>query len=407
VKVLVVHNRYSSRVPSGENLAVDDEVRWLRQAGLDVHVHEATNDDIFDAGTGDRARQALWALWSRPAQRRFASMLTEIGPDLVHVHNLFPLLTSSVPWAAVRRRIPVVWTVHNRQLLCARGTNFRDGRPCHLCRPGWRLAGIRYGCYQGPAATALVTGSTAVFRAMARRHITAVAISHNVRDWLVDAAGLPEARVHVKYNGVAAPDRPSQPAAANRTFLFAGQLIEYKGLELLLDAWRRAGPIEAELHIVGDGAQAPLAAAAASADASVKWLGQVPLAEMPALFAAARTVVAPSTLPETFGRVAAEALAWGRPVITSGLGGLGEIVDHESGWVTGSDVDALAHALVEASSSDEAVERRSEAARLRHQRLFSPEASTRRLREVYADCLASTIDESGTAHVASPGETRW
>ena len=48
-------------------------------------------------------------------------------PDVVHVHNLFPLLTGSVPAAARRRGIPVVWTVHNRRVRCVGGGLFRDG----------------------------------------------------------------------------------------------------------------------------------------------------------------------------------------------------------------------------------------------------------------------------------------
>ena len=44
MRVLVVHNYYSSRVPSGENLSVHDEISWLRDAGVDVHTHEVSND---------------------------------------------------------------------------------------------------------------------------------------------------------------------------------------------------------------------------------------------------------------------------------------------------------------------------------------------------------------------------
>src|SRR5688572_22957294 len=170
MRVLVVHNRYSSRVPSGENLAVDDEVTWLRAAGVEVETFEASNDDVLGAGAVAKARQALESLWSLSAQRKFASVLDQFSPDLVHVHNLFPLLTARVPWRALRRRVPVVWTVHNRRLTCVIGTNFRDGRRCHDCRPGWRIPGVRHACYGGSGvASALVTGSTTIYRRLARQ----------------------------------------------------------------------------------------------------------------------------------------------------------------------------------------------------------------------------------------------
>ena len=84
-------------------------------------------------------------------------------------------------------------------------------------------------------------------------------------------------------------------------------------------------------------------------------MGQVPPSAISDEVAGARAVVVPSITPETFGRTAAEALAHGRPVVTTGLGGLGEVVDGGSGWVTGTEVGALAGALREAATDDAAV----------------------------------------------------
>jgi glycosyltransferase involved in cell wall biosynthesis len=392
MRVLVIHNRYSSRVPSGENLSVDDEVRWLREAGIEVHLHTATNDDAFGADLRDRARQAASATWSLPARRLVEKVIDQVAPDLVHVHNLFPLLTASVPWTAVRRGLPVVWTARNQRVTCVDGTHFRNGQPCHLCRPGWRVPGVRYGCYrESVAASALVTSATSVFRGIARRRLTALAISHSMRRWLVDGAGFAADRVHVKYNGIAGPpvDRPIPPAAGRRTFLFAGKLAPYKGVSLLLDAWRRTPDLDAELRVVGDGPVADEVQRAAADDPRIIWVGQVAAHDMVEHFAAARVVLVPSIWEEPFGRIAAEALAYGRPVITSGLGGLSEIVDERSGWVVGTDPEALAAAIISAADADDLVEAKAEAARTHHARLFSPEATTEALIRFYEDALAN------------------
>jgi glycosyltransferase involved in cell wall biosynthesis len=387
MRVLVVHNKYSSRVPSGENLAVDDEVRWLRESGVDVHLHTVSNDDVVGAGAADKLRQAAWANWSVPAGRALDATVERLTPDLVHVHNLFPLLTASVPWAALRRGLPVVWTVHNHRVTCVAGTNFREGQPCHQCRPGWRLPGVRYACYgDSRAASALLTGATSLFRRIARRRVRALAISDAVRRWLVEAGDFEPERVQVKYNGVAAPEPTDDlpPAASNSTLLFAGHLAEHKGVRLLLDAWRRADmPHDTQLRLVGDGPLADQVRAAAAEDARIVWDGHVPSTEMPGLLARARAAVVPSIWDEPFGRSAAEALGYGRPVVTTGTGGLAEVVDERSGWITGTDSDALAKALVEAATSDAAVSQRAEAARRRHHDLFSPEATTKALVAIY------------------------
>jgi glycosyltransferase involved in cell wall biosynthesis len=393
MRVLVVHNMYSSRVPSGENLSVFSEVTWLREAGVEVHLHETTNDQLFGRRRVEQLGQAVRSVWSTPAGRAIAAAIDDFAPDVVHVHNLFPLLTASVPGIALRRELPVLWTVRNTRVVCVDGTYFREGAPCHECRPGWRVPGIRHGCYgSSPVPAALVTAATSLFRRMARRRITTLAISGHMRRWLVDTAGFDPDRVHVKHNGVAGPPTgvTLPPASANRTFVFAGQLIPYKGLELLLDAWRRAElPDDVELRIVGSGRQAELVAAAVAEDPRITHVGHVPAPAMPDQFAAARAVVVPSTWDEPFGRVAAEAHAFGRPVITTGRGGLREIVDDTTGWVTGTDPSALAAALTAAATSDRAVDERARAAQLRHAERFSPEATTRRLIELYSSVVGA------------------
>lgn len=386
MRVVVVHNRYSARTPSGENLAVDDEARWLAEAGVDVVRHEVTNDDMVDVGPLTRARDGLGAVWSLPARRRFAAVLDAARPDVVHVHNLFPLLSGSVPALARRRGVPVAWTVHNRRVRCVAGTNFRDGRPCYDCRAGWRVPGVVHRCYASSAsASALVTAATGLWLRSARDGVTAIAISEAVAGWVAGACGFDRSAVRVKYNGVAGPAGPTPPApCGSRTFLYAGRLADDKGVPLLLDAWRRAS-VAGTLELAGDGPAAGAVRAAAAADPRITWLGQLDPGALASRLAGARAVVVPSLWDEPFGRVAAEALAYGRPVITTGRGALAEIVDDHCGWVCGPSADALAGALSEAAAADDAVAGRARAAVAVHAARFSPQVTTDRLREIYED----------------------
>jgi len=385
MRVLVVHNRYSSRVPSGENVSVGSEIAWLRDAGVAVDVLEATNDDLYEGGAVRQAQIALSSPWSFSARQRMEAALDADRPDVVHVHNLFPLLSSSVPAAALRRGIPVVWTVRNNRSLCVAGTHMRDEAPCHKCKPGLRIAGMRYRCYKDSLATsALMTAATASFRAMARRRVTAIAISQSLRNWLIDEAHFDPERVHLKYNGIAtpSPDLTVPPAQDSRTILYAGYLAPYKGTPLLLEAWRKVKVPDLELRIVGDGPSADDVRAAAAEDSRIRFVGTVPPDEVAAHFAAARAVVVPSAWDEPFGRLAAESLSFGRPVVTTGLGGLSEIVDETTGWITGPDPVAMAAALTDAAD-DLSLTLRAKGATERHLELFSPEATIEQLLEIY------------------------
>ena len=161
MRVLVVHNRYSAATPSGENVSVDHEIEGLCAAGVDVHRHEVSNDDVLSGGwsasCGPRPRRP-----GRPGRGRLDAEIDRIRPDVVHVHNLFPLLTASVPARALARGLPVVWTARNLRVTCVEGTQFRAGADCRLCRPGWRVPGIRHRCYRGLARCE---------RARHRRHV--------------------------------------------------------------------------------------------------------------------------------------------------------------------------------------------------------------------------------------------
>lgn len=384
MRVLVVHNRYSSATPSGENVSVAHEVGWLRDAGAEVHTHETSNDEVLSGSTIVKIRAAAETTWSPTAASAFDAALDRVQPDLVHVHNLFPLFTASVPWGAMTRGIPVVWTARNLRVTCIEGTHFRDGADCNLCRPGWRLPGVRHRCYRGSAAgSLLVTGATSIFRRMARTGVTTIAISETMRSWLVGEAGFDPGRVRVKYNGVTAPPASDDAAPTGTTFLFVGKFAAYKGIDLLLDAWSRVRDERARLQFVGDGPMAETVRRATASDSRISWAGHVPAAEVAKHLAEARAVIVPSVWDEPFGRVVAEAFALGRPVITTGRGALAEVAGPDAGWITGTDPAALAAAIDEAAVDDLMVAAKGTAGRARHAALFSPEATTGALIAIY------------------------
>ena len=146
---------------------------------------------------------------------------------------------------------------------------------------------------------------------------------------------------------------PAAPAArdAGPLFLFVGRLEREKGVDLLLDAWRRAGlGSDAQLAFVGDG---PLRARVESAGVGVGVRGALPEAELPALYAAATALVLPSVHTRTFlepwGLVTNEAMHQGTPVVASDAVGAvagGLVRDGRNGLVfPAGDADALATRL--------------------------------------------------------------
>ncbi|MCC3778440.1 glycosyltransferase [Streptomyces sp. UNOB3_S3] len=190
------------------------------------------------------------------------------------------------------------------------------------------------------------------FGAVERRglasHTTLLAVSDGLGAELRERN--PAARVEVIPNGVdpAAFDRPS--AERGDHVLYLGRLeTTSKGLDLLLRAYALAAPhTTADLHIAGDGPHAAEARALAAdlgiAD-RVHWLGRVDGPARFDLLASARLACVPSR-QETFGMVAAEALATGTPVLAFDIPRLRDLVTDDVGVrVPPGDLHAYADAL--------------------------------------------------------------
>lgn len=178
-------------------------------------------------------------------------------------------------------------------------------------------------------------------RQLARGVSRFVAVSGYVRDLWVEA-GLDPDRVDVVPNGVDEADYPvggpAELLAARRRLdlredafvvLCYGRIHPEKGIDLLLEAWRRLGlgPDEATLVLAGEPYPTPEGRAygariRALAPAGVRFTGMQP--DVVPLLHAADVVVLPAQWQEPFGRVVAEGLTSGRPVVASRVGGVPE-----------------------------------------------------------------------------------
>jgi glycosyltransferase involved in cell wall biosynthesis len=121
------------------------------------------------------------------------------------------------------------------------------------------------------------------------------------------------------------------PAAAGRPLrlLFAGLTQEYmKGFHVLRHAaallWQRRQDFE-----VWATGEAEPSGSPQQSEPWLKWLGWQSQAELPQVIEACDVLVFPTIAEEALGRTAVEAMACGRPVVASRLGGLSWVVEHE------------------------------------------------------------------------------
>ncbi|MFE2941780.1 glycosyltransferase [Streptomyces sp. NPDC059255] len=392
MRVLVVHNRYASAQPSGENTVVDQEVALLREAGHRVGVFERRSDDIAARSLPSKAALPLLVPWNPAVRAELAARLRAERPDVVHVHNVFPLLSPAVLAACADAGVPAVATLHNYTQVCPPGTLRRDGRPCAECVGSSPLPAVRHGCYRNSRlATVPLAVSLSVNR---RRWWTGVerffCISAAQREVLV-RAGMPAERLAVKHNFV--PDPGARRAGSGEHLLYLGRLAEAKGVRLLMAAWddiAAGGGVGVPLVIAGAGPLEREVTAWAAGRDDVRYVGLYDPAECRRALARAVAVVAPSTWLEAFGLVVVEAMAAGVPAVAAGHGAFTELVED---GVTGllhrpGEPASLASCLRRITAGPERNREMGRAARRRYERDFSPAVGLERLVEGYRTAIA-------------------
>jgi glycosyltransferase involved in cell wall biosynthesis len=324
MKILSVHNSYQQ--PGGEDQVFAQEADLLRLHGHQVLLYQASNHQV--TGTNPLVLFGN-TIWNKQTYRELRALMQRERPEIVHVHNTFPVISPAAYYAANEEGIPVVQTLHNYRLLCPAYTLFRDGHVCEDC-VGKRIPwpSVVHGCYRGSRpATAAVAAMLAThnYKQTWSKAVSAyIALTDFARDKFIEA-GFPAAKIFVKPNCLQAD--PGLGEGTGNYALFVGRLTPEKGISTLLEAWQDLGH-ELPLQIAGDGPMAPEVEKASREGENVTWLKWLPRAETLQRMKDALVLVLPSTWYEGFPMILAEAFAVGLPVIASNLGSMSSIVDH-------------------------------------------------------------------------------
>jgi glycosyltransferase involved in cell wall biosynthesis len=390
MRIMQVHSRYRSAAPSGENRVVDQESAALAAHGHEVRRFERRSDDIERWPKAKRAVLPAMVVWNPETRRALTAGLREWRPDIVHVHNTFPLLSPSILYACRDAAVPVVATIHNYKLACAAGSLFRDGAICHDCVGKLPGRAVLRGCYRNSRlATAPVALAIGAHRNAWRSLVSAYIFISNSQLEILSELGLPADRVFVRDNLV--PPKTLATAEPERMVVYAGRLDEAKGVRLLMRSWDRylEGPGNAgsrlSLAIAGTGTLSREVAAWASVRPSVDLAGHLDSAACAALMARARAVLVPSEWQETFGLVVVEAMALGVPPIVAGHGALPELVKSGDDGVVfrPGDADALAAVLHDIEAHPARYKALGNRARVTYAQRFDPQANLAELLRIY------------------------
>ena len=391
MRVLLVHNRYRTSAPSGEDVAVGNERRMLEARGVEVVSFDRCNDDIGDASMLSKVSNAAATIWSAHARSELGQLLRKARPDIVHVHNTFAMLSPSIYGACAAAGVPVVQTLHNFRLFCPGALLLRDGKPCEDCLERSLVQSLRHRCYRGSlAATATIAAMLTLHRAIGTydRDIHRYIILTQFGRSKAVKGGIEEHKIVVKPNFL--PDPPPPGGGEGDYVIYVGRLLEGKGVETLIRAWRQLPQVK--LKILGDGAlRQGLEATAKCNGLNVEFMGRQDRRAVLDAISGAKLLIVPSECYEGFPMVIAESFACGTPVLASRIGSMEElIVEGETGRKFGAgNPQDLAQQLLAMLNDVQALAEMRIKARAYFEAHLTEKQNFAQLMDVYTDVIAS------------------
>lgn len=293
----------------------------LREGGVDVEEFARDSRDIPLNFLG-KTRAFLNGLYAPQAVREFERELERTAPDIVHVHELYPLISPWILPICGRAGIPVVMTCYDFRLICPIASHYVRGEICYRCAGGrehW--CAIRNCRSSAPESLAYALRSAVARRFdLFNEHVSRfVVVSTFSRDWMLQHAGISPERITRIPPSIRVSPEPVEDPAAGAYVAFAGRFVPEKGVEVMLQACREEG---LPMAFAGDALSHP---AARPGDDARFVMTRSP-AELAEFYRGARVLAVPSLYYETFNIVAAEAMSHGVPVVASRIGALPETV---------------------------------------------------------------------------------
>jgi glycosyltransferase involved in cell wall biosynthesis len=337
MRVLVANNYYYLR--GGCERVMFNDIRALCAHGVDVVPFSAADSaniatpysayfvpgaDIRAINPLRRAEAAVDAIHCRRTAAAFDKLLAETQPDLVHCHNIYGRLSTSILAVAKRRNIPAVLTVHDYKVVCPSYLMLKKGKPCSACIDGgyYRCAVNR--CHKGQLIPSVVYAIEAYYARLTGNYgaISAFLCPSHFIAGLLRQSGIGEDRIIYHANCVE-PDHYS-PSYEGQYVLAVGRLSHEKGLPTFLEAMVGA---RIPVRVAGTGPmEASLSEMAEKDGGSILLEGHCQGDRLADLYRNAAFVVVPSEWYENAPMSILESFAYGKPVIGTRIGGIPELI---------------------------------------------------------------------------------
>jgi glycosyltransferase involved in cell wall biosynthesis len=344
VKKILFANKFFFR-NGGSEAVMFDEMEWLKNRGLDViefAMRDGRNrpssydpyfvsEKNYTAGSrSSKVKAAVSFIRSKEAVDNIARLIRDEKPAVLHCHNIYHQLTPSIINTAARLKTPVVLTLHDYKTVCPVYTQLSNGQVCTDCSDGGFESLLKKRCADGSLGRSALLWAEARYHAAARSYHRVskfIAPSRFMQDTVAKRFGQDKV-VHIA-NGIDAT-RIAVARQDDGYVLYLGRLSGEKGVVTLLKA-HAADNARWRLVIAGTG---PLSSELREQFPAAEFKGYLAGDDLESIIRKAAVVVVPSEWHENSPLSILEAMAHGKTVLASRIGGIPELVRHgETGFL--------------------------------------------------------------------------
>jgi glycosyltransferase involved in cell wall biosynthesis len=298
---------------------------------------ESTTSKYFIKETDYFDKSFLYKIYSVPrffysneAKSQISKLVTELKPDVAHIHLYKGVLTPSILLELKKNKIPVVITLHDYGFLCPHNSML-DGQMniCDKCIQGTALNCIINKCNRNNLILSTVSSLEFIFQKTFfpfEKYFDRIIAVSKFAQTLHQKSGQFKRKIDHLYNFYPNIDKKELNSKKGTYFLYFGRLSPEKGLKTLFSAWLTKNR-KSKLKVVGNGELFDELSQLASGNKSIEMLGYKTGLELIEIIREASFIIVSSECNENNPLTIIEAYSKGKPVIGSNTGGIPEIID--------------------------------------------------------------------------------
>lgn len=294
------------------------------------------DEEVKNINLKSGMRVATRTIFFFKAKKMIEKLIREEKPDIAHLQNIHHHITPSILFSLRKYNIPVVWTLHDYQLICSNISFLAYGKICERCKKHKYYWPFIVKCKKGSFAASLMSSIEITMHSI-------MGINKIVNNFITPSNFLKTKFLEFGYDKKKIRevshfidvDTQKETALQSNYYLFLGRLTEEKGIKTLITAATKIS--SSKLKIVGDG---PLLdemikyAKTIDKNNTIKFLGRKNREEVYDLLRNCLFLVIPSEWYENFPFSVMEAYACGKPVIGARIGGIPELIKNNETGLT-------------------------------------------------------------------------